>query len=129
MNKATTHGAFGWCELLTSDAAGAKEFYGKLFNWTLEQAPIDGVEYTLIRCGDEQIGGMMTLPTGAQTVPPHWGVYVTVDDVDAAAQAAVAMGGKICKEPEDIPQVGRFCVLQDPQGAYFSIISYIQKTA
>jgi predicted enzyme related to lactoylglutathione lyase len=128
VNKTMTHGAFSWCELLTTDVAGAKEFYSKLFNWSLQPAPAPGMDYTLVACSDQQIGGMMAIPAGAQGMPPHWGVYVTVDDVDASAQAAVALGGKICKEPQDIPQVGRFCVLQDPQGAYINIISYLQKT-
>jgi len=121
------HGAFSWCELLTSDAEAAKQFYGKLFNWTLEPAPISTpeMEYTLVKCGDEMVGGIMTMPPACEGTPPHWGVYVTVDDVDATAKQAEEMGAKICLPPQDIPQVGRFCVLQDPQGAMINIITYL----
>jgi hypothetical protein len=56
----------------------------------------------------------MTMPPAASGLPPCWGVYVTVDDMDATAKLAVEMGGKVLMPPQDIPQVGRFCVLQDP---------------
>jgi predicted enzyme related to lactoylglutathione lyase len=53
-----------------------------------------------------------------------WGVYVSVDDVDATAEAAKEMGGQVLMGPQDIPEVGRFCVLQDPNGALISAITY-----
>jgi len=128
MDQCNRHGAFSWCELLTSDADAAKRFYAKLFNWTLEPAPasLPGVDYTLVKCADQHIGGIMAIPTDATGMPPNWGVYVTVNDVDATAKLAEDMGGTICMPPRDIPQVGRFCVLQDPQGATFNVISYLQ---
>lgn len=54
-------------------------------------------------------------------VPPHWMAHVMVDDVDATAAQAKKLGGKVHKEPEDIPTVGRFAVIGDPQGAAISI--------
>lgn len=128
--KCSLHGAFSWCELLTTDTENAKHFYGKLFNWTLEPAPtaLPGVDYALVKCAGQHQGGMMAIPPAAEGVPPHWGVYITVDDVDATANLAVEMGGRICMPPQDIPQVGRFCVLQDPQGAVFSVIAYLQQS-
>lgn len=121
------HGAFSWCELSTSDTEAAKQFYGKLFNWTLEPAPVSTPEmqYTLVKCGDQPMGGIMKMPDQCAGTPPHWGVYVTVDDVDATAKMAEELGAKICLSPQDIPQVGRFCMLQDPQGAMLSVISYL----
>jgi len=56
--------------------------------------------------------------------PPHWGSYVTVDDVDATARTARDLGGKVLLGPHDIPNVGRFCVIEDPQGAVISAIAY-----
>jgi hypothetical protein len=58
-------------------------------------------------------------------MPPHWGSYVTVDDVDALAAKAAALGAEICMPPTDIPNVGRFCVFRDPQGASLAAISYV----
>lgn len=128
-NKYTLHGAFSWCELLTTDVAEAKRFYSTLFGWTLEPAPMPGMEYTLVKYGGEQMGGIMSLPPGCEGMPPSWGVYVTVADVDATAKLAVEMGGKVLVPPQDIPQVGRFCVLQDPQGATIKAITYVMEAA
>ena len=116
------HGAFSWVELLTDDVAAAKRFYSELLGWTLEDLP--DMNYTLIKTGAAQIGGMMKMPQQAKGAPPHWGCYVTVDDVDATARRAEDMGAKLLVPPTDIPKVGRFCVLQDPQGATLSIITY-----
>jgi Predicted enzyme related to lactoylglutathione lyase len=128
-NKYKLHGAFSWCELLTTDVAEAKRFYSKLFGWTLESAPMPGMEYTLVKYGGEQMGGIMTMPPGCEGMPPSWGIYVTVADVDATAKLTVEMGGKVLVPPQDIPQVGRFCVLQDPQGATIKAITYVQQAA
>jgi predicted enzyme related to lactoylglutathione lyase len=128
-NKYKLHGAFSWCELLTTDVPEAKRFYSKLFGWALEAAPIPGMEYTLVKYGGEQMGGIMAMPPGAEGMPPCWSVYVTVDDVDATAKLAVEMGGKVLVPPRDIPQVGRFCVLQDPQGAMINAITYAMPSA
>jgi hypothetical protein len=121
-----THGAFSWCELLTTDVDAAKRFYGTLFGWTLEDVNMTGMTYTVVKTGEQGIGGIMQTPPQAAGAPPHWGAYVTVDDVDATAGKAVELGAKICVPPTDIPNVGRFCVLQDPQGAAISVITYMK---
>ena len=118
------HGAFSWCELITPDLAGAKAFYEQLFGWVLEDCPVEGMAYTMIKVGDREVGGMMTTPPEAEGMPPAWGTYVTVDDVDRIAAEVVKLGGKVLVEPQDIPDVGRFCVILDPQGAFISAISY-----
>ena len=74
--------------------------------------------------GEEGLGGIRSIPPQAEGTPPNWGVYVTVDDVDATAGKAEELGGKILVPPTDIPNVGRFSVLQDPQGAVISAITY-----
>ena len=118
------HGAISWSELLTSDVDAAKSFYGQLFGWTYADAPVDDKTYTLVQVNGEEVAGIMHTPPDAGQMPPAWGVYVTVDDVDAAAQKAVALGGKVYLPPQDIPEVGRFCVIGDPQGASISLITY-----
>jgi predicted enzyme related to lactoylglutathione lyase len=128
-NKYKLHGAFSWCELLTTDVPEAKRFYSKLFGRALEPAPMPGMEYTLVKYGGEQMGGIMSMPPGCEGMPPSWGIYVTVADVDATAKLAVEMGGKVLVPPQDIPQVGRFCVLQDPPGATIKAITYVQQAA
>jgi predicted enzyme related to lactoylglutathione lyase len=117
-------GTFSWNELMTTDVEAAKRFYTQLFGWTTEDNPMPGMTYSVIRNGEAGIGGMMTLPQEATGMPPSWGAYVTVTDVDATAQQAQALGATILMPPTDIPHVGRFCTFRDPQGAVLSIITY-----
>jgi predicted enzyme related to lactoylglutathione lyase len=121
------HGVFSWSELMTTDVSGAKAFYGKLFGWGLEDMPMSGMTYTMASAGDTQVAGIMAMPPEAGDMPPMWGAYVTVDDIEASAKEAEALGGKIVMAPRDIPDIGRFCVICDPQGAALSLISYFNK--
>jgi uncharacterized protein len=118
------HGAFSWCELMTTDVEAAKRFYGSLFGWELEDKNLTGMPYSVATAGGAPIGGIMGKPPGMEAVPPHWGSYITVDDVDATAKQAEELGAQICLPPTDIPTVGRFCMLRDPQGASIAIIAY-----
>ena len=118
-------GMISWHELMTGDVEGAKKFYTELLGWTLQEFPMEeGESYWVVKVGDEGMGGIMKTPPDAAGVPPHWGLYITVDDVDASAKKAERLGAKILVPPMDIPKVGRFAVLQDPQGAAFAIITY-----
>lgn len=116
-------GAFSWNELMTSDIQGAKSFYSKLFNWTLKDMDMD-MPYTIAKAGEQEIAGLMPMPPEAGEMPPMWGAYVTVENVDESAKQAKALGGKVLMDPRDIPEVGRFCVISDPQGATLSLITY-----
>jgi predicted enzyme related to lactoylglutathione lyase len=60
-------------------------------------------------------------------MPPAWGGYVTVDDVDAVVVRVAGLGGRVLLAPTDIPTVGRFATIQDPQGATISLITYAMK--
>ena len=118
------HGAFSWFELMTTDTDGAKKFYTSLFGWETEDMTMGDMNYTVWNVAKEGIGGLMSISPQDEGQPPFWGVYVTVDDVDATAAKAEELGGKVLMPPTDIPTVGRFCVLQDPQGAVISAITY-----
>ena len=119
-------GMFSWHELMTDDVEGAKKFYAELLGWTLQEFPMEeGESYWVVKVGDEGLGGIMRTPPAAAGVPPHWGVYITVDNVDAAVKKAEQIGAKVLVPPMDIPQVGRFATLQDPQGAVFAVITYV----
>ena len=120
------NGVFSWAELATTDVEGAKSFYTALLGWTTEPAPVEGMSYTLVKAGEERVGGIMTTKCGMLEMPPHWGIYITVDDVDAIARKAEALGGKVVMPPTDIPKVGRFSVIEDPQGVKFSVITYLK---
>ena len=115
-------GAFSWCELTTADVPAAQSFYTRLFGWSTE--PWDGeADYTLIKVGGKEVAGMAPLRPDHPR-PAGWTVYVTVTDVDLTASKAEELGGKVLVPPTDIPKVGRFCVIQDPQGAVIKAITY-----
>lgn len=130
MNPMTTHGAFSWNELMTTDVPAAKAFYSALFGWTYEEMTIGGegasagMTYTSALLGKEWAGGMMGVPPACQGVPPHWGCYVTVNDVDATLAQVEKLGGRVLVPAFDVPGVGRLAVFQDPQGAVLSIAKY-----
>ena len=110
-----------WNELLTTDSARAIDFYTKLFGW--EANTHEGaMPYTEWMNGTEHAGGMMQIAPHMGPVPPHWGIYFAVDDCDATFQKATTLSAKAIVPPMDIPNVGRFATIMDPQSAGFSII-------
>lgn len=130
MNDAfVQHGAFSWCELMTTDVAAAKSFYTELLGWSITETPVGDPPYHIISIGGREIGGIMPIPPRAAGAFPSWGAYVTVDDVDAIAQKAQELGARTIVPLTDILDVGRFYTFQDPQGAVLSVISYVKKSA
>lgn len=118
------HGAFGWFELMTTDVEGAKAFYEKLFGWEYETVPMQYGDYTVVKVDGDAVAGIMDMPEECKGMSPGWDIYITVSDVDAVAQEVTASGGKILKPVFPIPGVGKFCVLQDPQGAVMCAMTY-----
>lgn len=120
------HGVFSWNELITTDLASAREFYGELLGWTFaETTTIYGDTYLTALKGETAVGGMM-LKAGnvPEDVAPCWDPYVTVDDVDAAAERVESLGGRLVLPPTEIANVGRFCVIHDAQGISLNLITY-----
>lgn len=121
------HGATSWCETMTTDTARAAKFYSELFGWTPEVMPMpEGFEYTTFKMDGEFVAGMMKIVPQMGPMPPHWGVYFTVNDTDETARQAAALGAKLCVEPRDIANVGRFCGITSPQGVSFYVIKYVK---
>lgn len=119
------HGAFSWMELMTTDVESAKEFYVRLFGWETEDYPMEGMKYSVIKVHGDDTGGIMSMTPEIEGMPPMWCIYVTVDDVDSTAKKVEELGGQIIRPPSDIPNVGRFCVISDPQGAVITAITYV----
>ncbi|MGH8199348.1 MAG: VOC family protein [Steroidobacteraceae bacterium] len=121
MSNAEIRGRFVWHELMTTDPQAAGAFYSKVLPWKTQ--PSGMPDYTLWVSGKTQTGGLMAQPESARQsgAPPSWLVYIGTPDVDATAAAAERLGGKVLKSPGDIPGVGRFAVLADPQGAAFAV--------
>jgi len=112
---------FVWYEFMSSDVAAAKAFYGKVVGWKFEDVPVSGMTYSILRAGERQIGGMMPIPQHLRDagLKPCWAAHVGVNDVDAAVAKVRQLGGKVHREPTDIPNVGRFAAASDRQGAHF----------
>ncbi len=72
--------------------------------------------------GERPAGGMLEIQKEWGKVPPNWVVYFAVKDCDASAEKATSLGAKILSPPTDVPEVGKFAVIQDAQGAAFAII-------
>lgn len=115
-------GAVCWNELLTRETGPATHFYTNLFGWRTEVMSMPSGPYTLFINRDTQAAGMMKMPSYAGGVPPHWLVYFSIDSCDGRVAAARQLGGNTLVPPTDVPGVGRFAVLQDPQGAVFGIL-------
>lgn len=122
MSPSAPLGRFVWYELLTTDPAAAKAFYPTFTGWAT-QAWGDDQSYTLWMNNGAPLAGLMALPdeVKATGAPPHWTGFVQTPDVDDSAEKAAAGGGTILRPPDDIPNVGRFAVIADPQGAVIAL--------
>ncbi len=120
----TPNSQFVWCELMTTDLAGATEFYRSVIGWKLADAGM-AWPYVIASAGDTPVGGLMDLPQAARESGgrPAWIGYVGVTNVDESAGRLRDAGGAIHKAPDDIPGVGRFAVVADPQGAAFTLFT------
>ena len=119
------HGQFVWYELMTPDTEAAKKFYTPFTGWGTQ--PFDK-DYTMWTTGGAPFAGLYPLgpEMRQQGVPPHWMPYVESTNVDETARLAAQLGGKAVVPPSDIPNVGRFALLQDPQGANFGVYKSIR---
>jgi predicted enzyme related to lactoylglutathione lyase len=104
---------------MTTDAAAAETFYKDVIGWNAQDAGYPDFRYTLLSVGDTQVAGLMTLPKEAcdAGAKPAWMGYVAVDDVDDYTARVMKAGGMVHRAPADIPGVGRFAIVADPQGA------------
>jgi len=113
---------FCWNELNTRDAKACAKFYTTVFGWTTTEQPFGHGTYTIFKNGDQQVAGMLQMTAEWGDIKPHWMPYIAVDDCDAYAKKIIEAGGQVCVPPTDI-SVGRFAVVGDPSGGYFSIIT------
>lgn len=115
-----------WNELATLDEACEKKFYNKVFNWGFKSEPMIVGEYTTFTLKDKMTAGMMVMPKELRimNIPPHWLIYFEVENCDESVKKAESLDGLVLQPATDIPDMGRFSVIQDPQGAAFGIIQF-----
>ena len=120
---ANPHGTPIWYELLTTDQDAAQRFYSAVVGWNVDRAKMGppGVDYRACEAGGTGVAGIMKMPDAAP-MPPLWMIYFGVDDVDAATAKATALGASVHMPSTDIPGVGRFAFLADPQGCLFYLM-------
>ena len=116
-------GRFVWFDHLTRDVAAARDFYTAVVGWGTQAWGGGDEPYTMWTADGVPVGGLMKLPGEMEQAgtPPHWFAHVTVEDVDASARRAEELGGRVLSPPADIPEVGRYAVVADPQGATISL--------
>ena len=116
-------GRFVWYELLTTDIAAAKAFYGNVVGWSAQDASMPDLPYTLLTAGKAPVGGLMDLPEDGKKMGamPRWVGYVAVDDVDVTADRIKHLGGAVYVPPTDT-NIGRIAVVADPQSATHALV-------
>jgi uncharacterized protein len=102
-------------ELHTTDLAAAKTFFGKLFDWKLDDVPMGPMTYTLIGVGQGTGGGMAEQT--APGAPSSWLAYVNVDDIKAATAKARSLGGRVVQDVTPVAEMGWMSIIADPTGA------------
>jgi predicted enzyme related to lactoylglutathione lyase len=122
MGERTSHapGTISWTDLATTDQDAAKAFYEGLFGWEYDEVPAgEGVIYSMAKLGGRSAAAISPQQPDetAQGIPPHWNVYVTVDDVDAVTGRVPELGGNVLAGPFDVFDAGRMSVIADPPGA------------
>src|SRR6201996_1796888 len=107
---------FVWYELVTNDMEKAVAFYSKVVGWDVRDSGMPGMQYMLFGKDGKDVGGMMTWAgAGAPEMPPEWMGHIHTAKLDEELEAVTADGGTIVKPAQDIPGVGRFAVVLDPQ--------------
>ena len=115
-------GRFVWYENLTRDVDAAIAFYRAVIGWNTQSWTGMGEPYHMFANGDAVLAGLMKMPPEAE-MPPHWMGYIGTPDVKATTARAEELGGKVWVKLMEIPTVGTFSVIQDPQGAFFAAYS------
>lgn len=115
-------GALTWNELTTRDVEGSRAFYGSVFGWTAQEILLAGAPYVLWEHEGRTVGGLQPMGPGwPDDLPPHWMIYFAVRHCDESADLARRLGGRIVQPPTSLP-MGRYAIVEDPQGGTFSIL-------
>lgn len=122
MADASHHGRPVWYELLTTDMKAAERFYTTVVGWSVQAFDQSPQPYDMwARTDGVPIGGVMDIPPG-MTFPPHWEMYVAVENLDAAVARIQSLGGGALGPLIEVPGVGRMQTMKDSQGAVFAVI-------
>lgn len=118
-------GTMAWHELMTTDVAKSKPFFEAVFGWTGTLQPFGNLEYTVFYMDGVAVAGMTPMAADFHNLPSLWMVYFKVTDCREASARVEQLGGKILKNPGEIPGLGLFSVAEDSQGTLFGLISFL----
>jgi len=117
-------GTVTWNECQTNDVEAAETFYRAVFGYEIDQMPMgEGEPYRVLKLGDKGVGGMFQITPEMGEMPPNWATVFAVADTDATCAKAEELGAKVLVPPMDLPEVGRYAVLQDPVDAVFQVLA------
>jgi predicted enzyme related to lactoylglutathione lyase len=123
---ANSKGRFVWYDLMTTNPAAAPAFYAPVTGWGTQTW--DGpMPYTMWTNKGTPIGGIMQVQN--PSAPPHWLAYISSPNVDETIKQGVELGGRVIAPPADIPNVGRYAVAADPQGAVFAAFTPLDSSS
>ena len=111
-------GSFVWAELHTTDVAAAKNFYGDMFGWTYIDHPMPNGVYTIFQADGNDVAAAVPAMPG---MPPNWGVYFSVTDLDASTAKVTELGGEVAMGPMDVGDPGSMTLAKDPDGVHFAL--------
>jgi len=119
-----SHGDVAWTELFSRDISRAKAFYAEVFGWTYDSFVMEaGYEYIVAKTPEAAVVGMSPVHVGPlNTTQAYWLSTIEVDDIDLAVAKAAELGAAIIQQPKDVPNIGRFAVLRDPNGAAIAML-------
>lgn len=109
-------GTPSFVDVTVPDTSKAAAFYGRLFGWNADMS--DDPEaggFGMFMLRGKSVGGLSPLPD--PQVPPHWKVYVTVEDVDKTSELVPSNGGTVMVPPMDVMDAGRMAIYQDCCGS------------
>lgn len=116
-------GKIVWHDLITDDVGQVKRFYSGVLGWTFEDTTHpNGGDYTLILSGDRFVAGIVQLADPSGQDYSRWLPYLSVADVDQAAEFTASKGGTVVAGPLDLTGVGRAAAIQDPQNAVIGLL-------
>ena len=85
------------------------------------QSSIGDRTYWIAKAGDKPVAGILDMRRIVPDAdPPHWLSYLEVDDVDRMVAAAQSHGGRIVRQPFDVPDFGRIAIGADATGAFMA---------
>ena len=122
-----THGTVRWSELMTRDVGASRAWYERVCGWAFEASEMPEGTYHLAMAHGRPVAGLCDLGEmeGMEGVPPHWFTYLEVDDLDAAVARAGEAGGRVVRPPYEVPEVGRFAIVEDAGGAGLGLMTSV----